>query len=130
MEDVSEVASQLVKVRIDWSEAETGQAPHVNQALGQVGPPGTDGMPDGIYVTIGSLAPPPLLEGDDDVRDRLLEKLTTRGAKVTVVSQVHMSRQMLGDFIAILQVTAANYDAAVRHVAAQGPVTQQGGDSG
>lgn len=120
---MSEAAPQLVKVRVDWSEAETGQAPHVNQALGQVGPPGTDGIPDGIYITMGSLTPPPLLDGDDEMRDRLLEKLTTNGLKVTVVSQIHMSRQMLGDFIAILQATAANYDAA-----AQASSAQKGGD--
>lgn len=125
---MSEVAPQLVKIRIDWSEAENAQASHVNQAIGQVGPPGSDGMPDGIYVTVGSVAPPPLLEGDDDVRDQLLEKLRTRGAKVNVVSQFHMSRRMLDDLIAVLQTTAAKYDAAAQQVA-QGPVAQQGGGS-
>lgn len=125
---MSEVAPQMVQVRIDWSEAENAQATHVNQAIAQVGPQGSDGMPDGIYVTMGSVAPPPLLDEDGDARDRLLEKLTTRGAKVTVVSQFHMSRRMLDDFIAVLQTTASKYDAAAQQ-AAQGPVTQQGGGS-
>ena len=124
---MSETVPHLVKVRIDWSEAETAQAPHANQALAQIGAPGSDGMPDGIYVTMGSVAPPPLLDDDEEARDRLLERLTTRGVKVNVVCQFHMSRQMLDDLIGVLQTTAAKYDA-VRQ-SQQGPAREQGGGS-
>ena len=123
---MSEVVPEVVQVRLDWSGAEAAQAHHVNQALGQVGPPGTDGMPDGIYVTMGIVAPPPLLDGDDDVRDQLLEKLRTSGAKVNVIGQFHMSRQMLDDFVTILQVTAAKYDIAADQ-AAQLRAEERGG---
>jgi hypothetical protein len=120
---VSTVAPTLVKVRVDWSEVENARAYHVTQAIGQVGPPGSDGMPDGIYVTLGTIAPPALLDGDAEAVSQALERLTSRGAKVNVVSQVHMSRQMLNDFIGVLQATAAKYDAAVD----QGPVKEQEG---
>lgn len=125
---MSEIAPEVVQVRMDWSATEAAQAYHVNQALGQVGPPGSDGMPDGIYVTMGSVAPPPLLDGDDDVREQLLERLKTSGARVNVVCQFHMTRQMLDDLVAVLQTTGAKYDAAA-HQAAQGRAEQQGGRS-
>ncbi len=125
---MSEAAPELVKVRIDWSAAETTPAHHVNQALGQLGPPGSDGMPDGIYVTIGTVSPPALLDEDTVARDELVARLESSGAKVNVVGQFHMSRQMLQDFIAVLQTTAAKYDAALQ-LAVQERVRKHGGGS-
>jgi hypothetical protein len=113
--DVTEASVQLVSVPLDWSDAESARAGHVNQALGQLGPPGSDGLPDGIYVSVGVVPPPLLIEGDP-ARSKLLEKYTTGGVKVNVVGQFHMSRAMLNDFIQMLQTTAINYDAAVKSV--------------
>jgi hypothetical protein len=109
---VTEASVQLVNVRLDWSETESAHAGHVNQILAQVGPPGSDGVPDGIYVTMGSVPPPVLIEGDA-THEQLLEKITTSGVKVNVLGQFHMSRTMLSDFIQVLQTTADKYDAAV-----------------
>ncbi len=112
---MTEATPQQVKVRLDWSAAETAQAQHVNQALAQPGSPGSDGMPDGIYVTLGSVSPPAILDdGDADARDRLIAKLIRSGAKVNVAGQFHMSRRMLDDFIRVLQETAAKHDAAAQ----------------
>ena len=119
MTDVTEASAQQVSVSLDWSDAESARAGHVNQALGQLGPPGPDGLPDGIYITVGVVPPPPLIEGDP-ARGRLLEKYTTAGVKVNLVGQFHMSRAMLNDFIRILHTTAANYDTAVK-LASPGP---------
>ena len=127
MEDVS-TAPALVNIRIDWSEIADAHAYHVNQALGQVGPPGGDGLPDGIYVTMGNVAPPALLEGDTIASSQLLERLTTIGAKVNIACQVHMTRQMLGELITVLQTTAVKYDAAVRQVT-HGHAGEQGDSS-
>ncbi len=41
--DVSNAVPELVDVRVNWSGVEDAPAQHVNQVLGQVGPPGTDG---------------------------------------------------------------------------------------
>ena len=117
--DVSNAVPELVKVRVDWSAVEDAPAQHVNQVLAQVGPPGTDRVPDGIFITMGSVSPPALLDDNIEARDELLEKLVTRGAKVNVVCQVHMSRQMLGDLITIRQTTAAKHDAAAEPLSAQ-----------
>jgi hypothetical protein len=111
--DVTEAGVQLVSVPLDWGETESARAGHVNQALGQIGPPGPDGLPDGIYITMGVVPPPPLIEGDP-AKSKLLEKYVTGGVKVNVVGQFHMSRAMLNDFIEVLRTTAANYDAAAR----------------
>ena len=106
--------AEQIRVRLDWSSAETAQAQHVNQLLAQVGSPGSDGIPDGIYLTLGSVPPPAILDGDDDARDRLIEKLASAGAKVNVAGQFHISRRMLDDVIRVLQETAAKHDAAAK----------------
>lgn|GEM_PF-2985138 len=104
---------QQISVSLDWSDTESARAGHVNQALGQLGPPGPDGLPDGIYITVGVAPPPPLIEGDP-ARSKLLEKYAAVGVKVNVVSQFHMTRAMLNEFIEMLQTTASAYDAAVK----------------
>ena len=111
---MSEVTQETIQVRVNWSGIESAQAIHANQALGQVGPQGSDGLPDGIYITMGSVPPPALMDGDDDTRRHLIEKLTREGVKVNVLGQYHISRRMLGDLITLLQTTAANYDAAMQ----------------
>jgi hypothetical protein len=121
---VSDEAPELVRVRVNWTGTEDAQPVHVNQALGQVGPQGADGLPDGIYVTMGVVPPPALLdEIQPEDRNRLLERLRTEGVKANVVGQFHMSRQMLGDLITTLQITAAKYDEAIQ----QRPGVAQGG---
>ncbi len=120
---MTEASVQQVRVSLDWSDTESARAGHVNQALGQLGPPGPDGLPDGIYITMGIVPPPPLMEGDP-ARDKLLEKYKASGVKVNVVGQFHMSRAMLGDFIQVLQTTAANYDAAAGLAPSQLPESE------
>lgn len=127
MEQLSEVVPEQVTLRLDWSPAQTAQAQHVNQALAQVGSPGADGMPDGIYVTVGVVPPPPIPGDDDRARAEAVEALKVNGVKVNVAGQFHMSRQMLGDLISVLQTTAAKYDAAVRAAPGQSRGKQGGG---
>ena len=109
---MTEASVQLVSVSLDWSGTESAHAEHVNQVLAQVGPPGPDGMPDGIYVTMGSVPPPALIEGDPS-QARLLEKIRTSGVTVNVLGQFHMSRAMLSDMIRVFQTTVDKYDEAV-----------------
>jgi hypothetical protein len=112
--DVSEVAApDLVQVRIDWANIEAAQPLHVNQALGQLGSPGSDGLPDGVYLTMGIIPPPPLVDANPEDQARIIERIKAEGVKVNVAGQFHMSRRMVGDLITLLQTTAAKYDAAV-----------------
>jgi type III secretory pathway component EscU len=124
VEELSEITPEQVKIRLDWSGAETAHAQHVNQALAQVGSPGSDGAPDGIYITMGNAPPPAIIDGGDDARAQI-ERLRAEGLKVNVLGQFHMSRRMLDDLIAVLQATAVKYDAVVR-LASHGGKEEQG----
>ena len=106
-----------IKARLDWSQTASATAQHANQVLAQVGNPGSDGLPDGIFITLGSAPPPPFMD-DDPNSERLLEELVANGVRVNVLGQFHVSRQLLGDLINVLQVTATKYDEAVRQAIA------------
>ncbi len=102
---------QVVQVRLDWGAVETAQPLHANQVIAQVGPQGSDGQPDGLYISFGS-APPPVFMDEVAQREAALDRLREVGVKVNVLTQVHITRQLLGDLIALLQTTAEKYDAA------------------
>ncbi|HUY47760.1 MAG TPA: hypothetical protein VMV92_18840 [Streptosporangiaceae bacterium] len=104
-------APEQVTVRLDWSDVRVTPAQHVNQALGQLGPP-TNGIPDGIYLTLGRVEPEVIL--DQEGRASVIEQLKETGAKVGVHGRFHLTRQLVDEVIRILQVTAAQYDTAVR----------------
>jgi hypothetical protein len=97
----------------------------LTRSLVRLGSPSSDGHPDGVYVTLGSVPPPAILDEDDEARARFIEKLRADGVKVNVLGQFHMSRRMLDDFIRVLQATAAKYDAAA-HMASQERRQEQG----
>lgn len=104
---------QVVQVRLDWSAVETAQPVHANQAIAQIGPQGSDGQPDGLYISFGSAQPPVFMDGDPQ-REAALARLREGGIKVNVLTQVHITRQLLGDLIGMLQTTARKYDEAAR----------------
>lgn len=108
---MSEEAPPQVTVKLDWADADAAPTQHVNQILGQIGAPTGSGVPDGIYVTFGAVMPP-VIPADEAERTRVLNQLAESPVKVQVHSRVHMSREMLDDFIQVLQRTASQYDAA------------------
>jgi hypothetical protein len=101
-----------VSVRLDWSAAEACPAQHVNQVLVQVGPPSESGVPDGIYVAVGSICPP-VIPADPEGRAARVAQLTASVVKVAVYGRVSMSREVLDDLMRLLKLTADQYDAAV-----------------
>jgi hypothetical protein len=101
-----------VSVRLDWSAAEACPAQHVNQVLVQLGPPSASGVPDGIYVAVGSISPP-VIPADPEARAARVAELTASVVKVAVYGRVTMSRDVLDELIRLLKVTADQYDAAV-----------------
>lgn len=104
---------QPVTVKLDWTENVNEAAQHVNQVLGQIGAPSSSGVPDGVYVTLGSVQPP-IIPADPEGRQRAIEALMAEPVKVAVYGRFQMSREILGDLIKVLQSTAEQYDAAVR----------------
>ena len=107
---------EQVSVRLDWSEAESCPDQHVNQILTQVGPPSGRGVPDGIYVSIGSISPP-FIPPDEAGRAARIAELEGSVVKVRVHSRIHLSREALDDFIRVLQTTAAKYDTEATRAA-------------
>jgi len=101
-----------VSVRLDWSAADSCPAQHVNQVLVQVGPPSESGVPDGIYVAVGSICPP-VIPADPEGRAARVAELTASVVKVAVCGRVSMSRDVLDDLMRVLKLTADQYDAAV-----------------
>jgi hypothetical protein len=101
-----------VSLRLDWSAAEACPARHVNQVLAQLGPPSERGVPDGIYVAVGSICPP-VIPADPEGRAARVAELTAGVVKVAVYGRVSMSRDVLDDLLRLLKLTADQYDAAV-----------------
>jgi hypothetical protein len=119
--DVTEATIEQVRIRLDWSAAQQAQPLHANQAVAQVGSPGSDGAPDGIYITFGSAPAPVLMQGDEASHKAEIEKLVAAGVVVNVLGQFHITRQMLDDVIKILQETAEKYDTADKQAAQARP---------
>lgn len=109
---------EQVPMRLDWSEAETSPASHINQLLAQIGPPSSNGVPDGLYLAMGSVAPPIVL-GNEDQRLARVAELTGGILKVAVHARVHVSREVLGDLIRVLEKAAEQYDAALAQAPGQ-----------
>lgn len=125
MEDVSVASSRQVLVRLDWSDVEETPAQHVNQVLAQVGPPSSKGVPDGIYVALGSVSPP-VIPPDDDRREARLAELADSILKVAVHARIQLSREALRDLIQVLQRTAEQYDESVKSAGDSGEREKRG----
>jgi hypothetical protein len=111
--DVNGVIQQVLQIRLDWAAVETAQPVHANQVIAQVGPQGSDGQPDGLYISFGS-APPPVFTDEETQRRATIDRLREGGVKVNVLTQVHITRQLLGDLIGLLQTTAEKYDEVAK----------------
>jgi hypothetical protein len=113
--ELSEVKTPpVVLLPQDWGGVADVPVQHVNQALAQIGLPSQDGIPDGIYLSLGS-SEPPIAIGNEEERRRTLEAL---GAiKITVHGRFHVSRGQLGDLIDVLRTVATQYDGIVGSLA-------------
>jgi hypothetical protein len=105
-------ASPSIQVRLDWSDAAVVEPRHINQVVAQLGNPGPDGVPDGVYVIFGDVPPPVVV--DDVDRRRFMESIQGSDVKVIVRGRFHMSRGLLEALIRALQTTAEQYDSAAR----------------
>jgi hypothetical protein len=113
-DDPSEGAPLQFSINVDWSEVDATPTQHVNQLVGQLGPPLEGGIPDGIYLAFGSIPPPLILGRDNEERRKVAEELSGRSVKVTVHGRFHMSREVLDSIVNVLQTTARQYDATVQ----------------
>lgn len=111
---------EQVPMGLDWSDIETYPTSHVNQLIAQIGPPSSNGVPDGLYIGLGSVAPPVVL-GSEEQRIARIAELTGSILKVAVHTRIHVSREVLGDIITALQKAAEQYDASLPEATAEKP---------
>lgn len=102
-----------VTVSVDWKEIEELEPRHINQMMGQLGNPGPDGIPDGLYLGLGVVTPPVLQATSPEEALKLAASLQGTSVTVTPHGRFHMSRAVLGTLIKTLQATADQYDNAV-----------------
>jgi hypothetical protein len=120
VEGANVAVPEQVPMRLDWSDIENHASFHVNQLIAQIGPPSSNGVPDGFYLAMGSITPPVIL-GDDDERIARIAELAGSVLKVDVHARIHVSREVLGDMITVLQRAADQYDDATPVAAERKP---------
>lgn len=108
--------AQPVAVKIDWSDVAAAAVHHVNQVMGQVGP-ATAGVPDGIYLTLASVFPPPITS--TEVQARFVEQLQATGLQAVAAGRFHMTRELAEEVVNVLRFAIEQYDAAVKHAGRQ-----------
>jgi hypothetical protein len=113
---MSEPVPQHIGVRLDWSDIDACPTQHVNQVVVQLGNP-QEGIPDGIFIGLGSIAPPLILAADEKERAEIIAALAAKAAKVTAHGRFHMSRGVLTAAIKALQTAADQYDEYVQGAA-------------
>lgn len=96
-------------ISVDWSEASDLPTTHVNQFFVSPGPPTSQGVPDGVYLVLGSI-PPPFVPSDSEGQRRALQALKDRGLKVSAHARYQLSRERLDELIQVLQQLADKYD--------------------
>jgi hypothetical protein len=103
----TESAGPIV-VNLDWGDLAALQVQHVNQSMCQLGPV-VGGIPDGIYLALGSFDPPvPPVGG---VAGQV-GALRSHSAKVTPYGRFQLSRQAADDLLRLLRQSLAIYDGA------------------
>lgn len=78
--------------------------------MAQVGNPGPDKVPDGIYVSLGNVAPPITPPGF--TAEQAAEELKETTVAIHVHGRFHMSRAVAGKLMRDLQRVTEQYDAA------------------
>lgn len=116
VEDVRVGLPEQIAIGLDWSEVEATPVHHANQVLAHLGPPSAGGIPDGIYVAWGSVAPP-VIPADEAGRAARVAELAESQLKVTVDGRIQVSRETLKDALRVLQTALDQYDAAVEKAA-------------
>jgi hypothetical protein len=115
---IMEELPEQVGVRLDWGAAESAPVQHVNQVIGQVGPPAGNGTPDGIYVAMG-IVHPPVIPPDDEGRAKRVAELANSQLPVSVLGRFQLSREVAADLVRVLSTTIEQYDVAANQARAQ-----------
>jgi len=100
-----------VNLKVDWTDVAAAPVQHVNHVMGQIGT-AMAGVPDGIYLTLASISPPPIASLEDQAA--FLATLKTTGLRAVPGGRFHMSREMAEQTINVLRFSIEQYDSAVQ----------------
>ena len=116
--------TKQASVAVDWAGVSEMPPLHVNQIAAQIGVPTADGMPDGLYLLLGAVAPPLIFGKDEEAQRREIEAVGS--IPVTVHGRFHLSRARLSELIDILVRAAENYDTVAKGLGGAMPSGKEG----
>lgn len=129
MSTESQQNPEVVAVPVRWN-LEGVPTLFANQFVVTLGPPTIDGVPDGIYMVFGTVAPPLIIGDTPDARKAYVEAATRGGLTAEIHGRYFMTRERVGEVITALEVIRDRYDeaASARITAGQpsGPISGDG----
>lgn len=111
-----------IALKVDWAAILAAPVHHINQVMGQVGP-AVSGVPDGIYLTLASIFPPPIVSPEEQAR--FIEEMNVSGVRAVPAGRFHMSRESALEVINVLRFAIEQYDATAHRMKPQA----EGGDA-
>lgn len=101
-----------IQVPVHWPGLADLPTLYVNQFAATLGPPTVAGMPDGVYVLLGNVAPPVVLGTSAAAREASLREAQD-GINVKIHGRYYLTRERLGELIDSLTTIADAYDKVI-----------------
>lgn len=111
---------EVVAVPVRWN-LESVPTLFANQFVATLGPPTSDGVPDGIYFVLGTVAPPMILGDTPDARKAYVEAAMRDGVAAEVHGRYFLSRGRLDEVIKALESIRDKFDEAASAGTTAGP---------
>lgn len=102
-------ANNHTTLRVVWEEPE-GAAQPCNQFAVTLGLPTQAGVPEAVYLTVGSVEPPLLFGTEEDMRQQL--ESTEGKLMVKPLGRYVLTRGRIDELIKVLQSAAQTFDQA------------------
>lgn len=102
---------EVVKVPVRWN-LESVPTLFANQFLATLGPPTAEGVPDGIYLVLGTVAPPMVLGDTPEDRKASVAEATRDGITAEIHGRYFLTRGRLDEVIRALETIRVKYDEA------------------
>lgn len=111
MSTESQQNPEIVAVPVRWN-LEGVPTLFANQWLATLGPPTADGVPDGIYLVLGTVAPPIIIGDTPEARKAYVEAATRGGLTAEIHGRFFLTRGRLDEVITVLETVRDRYDEA------------------
>ncbi len=111
MSTESQQTPEVVAVPVRWN-LEGVPTLFANQFVATRGPPTTDGVPDGIYLVLGTVAPPIIIGETPEARKAYVEAATRGGLTAEIHGRYFLTRGRLDEVITALETIREKFDEA------------------